>query len=123
MKTCENCGWRHVVVQPASACWDCLEEGRPKYSCWRPRRWPVVLICAAIGLALTVAACVVWACLDQERINAIPRAEARVRDFQFYEKTPVRIEDRMTWKRGETVVWTVYSVVGPGDGYAISKGE
>jgi hypothetical protein len=124
IETCRNCrrsadGFARSCDQ---VCYDCLNDW-PMYQCWRPRRWVPILICAAIGLALVLAMCIVIAVLDQERINARPRPEARARDFQFYEKVPVRIEDRVTWKRGETVAWTIYSVVGPSDGYAISKGE
>jgi len=87
------------------------------------RRWVPVLICALVGLALTIAMCIVIAVKDQERIDAIPRAEPAAHDFVFYERVNYYRGGRMTWKRGETVIWTIYSVVGPGDGYAISKGE
>ena len=85
--------------------------------------WVPVLIFALVGLVLTVAMCIIIAILDQERINAIPRPEPRVRDFVFYERVAYKRGGRVMWKRGATVVWTIYSVIGPDDGCAISKGE
>jgi hypothetical protein len=52
--------------------------------CWKPRSWTVVLICALVGLALTIAMCIVIAVKDQERINAIPRVEPRVIDEMVF---------------------------------------
>ena len=129
MKTCRNCYWRKLVEQPQNACWVCLENERQKYSCWRPRPWVPVLIFALVGLALIIAMCIVIAVLDQERINAIPRPEPVASSFVFVRPACGRIavsaENWYVYERWRPYVttWTIYSVIGPDDGCAISKGK
>jgi hypothetical protein len=110
-----------------------------------------VLICAAIGIVLIIAVCIIWAALGHACINAIRRPEPTVYEFVFMQKKwytqkndiaqasiighdkdghpKYRFEKigeyihKTDWQRGATVVWTIYSVIGSNDGYAISKGE
>ena len=151
MKTCRNCRWEYKLdTDNTDPCGPCL-LGKDLYQQWECRPWVPVLIFALVGLALVLAMCIVIAALDQARINAIPRPEPVVYEFEFMQKDWYTIKSaimkaiivgydkdghpkykfkkvgeyvhKTDWRRGETVVWTIYSVVGPDDGCAISKGE
>jgi hypothetical protein len=119
VKTCRNC-----VLGKKLSREHCNPLDYPSHPNWRPRSWPVVLICAAIGLALTVAMCIVIAVLDQERINAIPRPEPMATSFVFVRPACAKIAvSAETWKVYESgtvyaETWTLWT-----GGYAISKGE
>jgi len=74
VKTCENCRYDRRRDERALIAHDECIYGWA-FKGWRPRRWVPVLICALVGLALTIAMCIVIAVKDQERIDVIPRAE------------------------------------------------
>jgi hypothetical protein len=79
VKTCRNCALGKRLSSE-----HCDFRNYPSHPNWRPRPWVPVLICALVGLALTIAMCVVIAVKDQERIDAIPRAEPRVIDEMVF---------------------------------------
>ena len=129
MKTCRNCRWEYKLdTDNTDPCGPCL-LGKDLYQQWECRPWVPVLIFALVGLALTIAMCIIIAVLDQERINAIPRPEPVVESFVFVRPACGRIavsaENWYVYERWRPYVttWTIYSVVGPDDGCAISEKE
>jgi hypothetical protein len=70
VKTCRNCALGKRLSSE-----HCDFRNYPSHPNWRPRRWVPVLICALVGLVLTIAMYIVIAVKDQERVDAIPRAE------------------------------------------------
>lgn len=115
--TCRNCGNKTCYLSPKSSDYHLI--------CWRPSLRVIIARFALLSiaaLALVVATVLVWAWLAGA-LKPVLEYHAQATDFPFYEREKWQIEDLKRWRVKSAVVWTIYSTVGPDDGYAISKGE